>query len=143
MNAINIARDLIKVSEGLKLKAYKPTPNDPWTIGYGATGPDIKEGTVWTVAQSDSDLERRLKIIQTMILGAMKVSLNDSQLAALIDFVYNLGFNAFFGSSLRRRINDKDPKASDEFLRWVHDDGKVLPGLVIRRQSERQLFIKS
>ena len=32
------AREFIQGSEGFKACAYKPTPNDVWTIGYGHTG---------------------------------------------------------------------------------------------------------
>ena len=49
----------IKQEEGLRLNAY-PDPlshGDPWTIGYGSTGPDIRQGVVWTQEQADAALE--------------------------------------------------------------------------------------
>ncbi len=48
----------LKSDEGCRLEAY-PDPlsgADPWTIGYGCTGPDIKQGTVWTQAQAEDAL---------------------------------------------------------------------------------------
>lgn len=57
----------LKRDEGLRLRAY-PDPlsefarggkgrGDPWTIGYGHTGPDVKQGVVWTEAQAEAALE--------------------------------------------------------------------------------------
>lgn len=48
----------LKRDEGLRLKAY-PDPlsgGDPWTIGYGHTGPDVLRGTVWTREQAEAAL---------------------------------------------------------------------------------------
>lgn len=56
----------LKRAEGLRLKAY-PDPEsefaktgkgspEPWTIGYGHTGPEVHEGLVWTKEQADAAL---------------------------------------------------------------------------------------
>jgi lysozyme len=48
----------LKRDEGLRLEAY-PDPiskGDPWTIGYGHTGPDVRRGTVWTLEQAEAAL---------------------------------------------------------------------------------------
>ena len=50
------AAEIIAEFEGLALKAYK-CPAGVWTIGVGATGPGIKEGTIWTKDQALSRLE--------------------------------------------------------------------------------------
>lgn len=52
----------LKLDEGCRLHAY-PDPlsgGDPWTIGYGCTGPKIKKGVVWTQLQADNEVERRV-----------------------------------------------------------------------------------
>jgi lysozyme len=45
-------------------------------------------------------------------------------------------------STLRRRINQRDwPSAANELRRWVYGGGKVLPGLVTRREAEVALLL--
>ncbi|MGE8289880.1 MAG: lysozyme, partial [Stenotrophomonas sp.] len=55
MSAQDNAAALVRKWEGCRLKAY-PDPasgGDPWTIGFGATGPGIRRGVVWTQQQAD------------------------------------------------------------------------------------------
>ena len=59
----------LKLDEGLKLTAY-PDPKsgkDPWTIGYGCTGPGIGKGTVWTQAQADGAILARVHLIESQL----------------------------------------------------------------------------
>ena len=59
------------------------------------------------------------------------------RLAAIVDFTFNLGAGRLQTSTLRRRINQRDwPTAASELRRWVYGGGKVLPGLVTRREAE-------
>jgi len=60
---------------------------------------------------------------------------------ALVDFVYNLGGGRLQTSTLRRRINSGNIEdARKEILRWNRGGGKVLKGLVLRRQAEACLI---
>ncbi len=65
--------DHLMEKEGFKLEAYKPTTkeNEPWTIGVGATGEGIDEGTVWTPEEVRTrlqvDIEERLPEIRRQI----------------------------------------------------------------------------
>lgn len=77
------------------------------------------------------------------------VNLNENQFSALVSFVFNLGPTKFQRSTLRKHLRDGEfEKAANEFGKWVkgdiNNDGKLdtLPGLVRRREAERQLFIK-
>lgn len=157
MSAIDIAIPVIKREEGCRLKAY-PDPasgGDPWTIGYGATGPGIRRGTVWTQEQAEQDLEERVVEIAEQIVNEVDVPLSDVQLAALISFVYNVGIGrhdkpgtpeyegtGFRGSTLLRKLNEGDYEAAaDQMLRWNRAAGKVNPVLVGRRARERELFL--
>ena len=141
-----IALDLIKQAEGCELVAYAdPEPTAPggilWTIGYGATGPDITEGTVWSQEQADADLANRLVSINRTITQGVRVRINAQQRAAVVDFTYNVGAGQFLGSTLFRTLNAGDyDGAAEQFLRWNKDDGEVEPGLVRRRAIERALF---
>jgi len=62
---------------------------------------------------------------------------SDSRLAGIVDFTFNLGSGRLQTSTLRRRINQRDwSQAAHELGRWVYGGGKILPGLVKRREAE-------
>lgn len=66
----------------------------------------------------------------------------EGRLAAIVDFTFNLGAGRLQTSTLRRRINQRDwIAAGQELRRWVYGGGKVLPGLVSRREAEVTLLI--
>jgi lysozyme len=66
----------------------------------------------------------------------------EGRLAAIVDFTFNLGAGRLQASTLRRRVNQRDwPGAAQELRRWVYGGGKVLPGLVFRRESESWLVL--
>lgn len=132
---LSVLYALIRRFEGCRLRAYK-CPAGVWTIGWGATGPDIVEGLVWTQAQADKRLERDAMLFAAGTLNLCPV-LRDNQLSAIADFAYNLGLTRLKGSTLRRRLNAGDMQgAAVELLKWTRGGGRVLPGLVLRRQAE-------
>lgn len=54
---------------------------------------------------------------------------------------YNLGAMRLQTSTLRRWVNQQDcAAAATELRRWVYGGGKVLSGLVARREAEAQLL---
>ncbi|MFW5454076.1 lysozyme [Thioalkalivibrio sulfidiphilus] len=66
----------------------------------------------------------------------------ENRLAAIVDFTFNLGAGRLQTSTLRRRVNERDwEAAARELRRWVYDGGKVLPGLVARREAEAALIV--
>lgn len=134
-------KQLIKDSEGLELKAYL-CPAGVWTIGYGDTGPDVKEGLVITKEEAERRLEARLRGFEKGVNALVAVPLSQHQYDALISLVYNIGLGNFKTSTLLRKLNAGDYEgAADEFPRWNKSKGKVLTGLVKRREAERKLFI--
>lgn len=61
----------------------------------------------------------------------------EGRLAAIVDFTVNLGGGRLQSSTLRRRVNQRDwSGAATELRRWVYGGGKILPGLVARREAE-------
>jgi lysozyme len=71
------------------------------------------------------------------------VPLSQNQFDALVSLAYNIGTNAFKTSTLVKYLNALDFKAAaDEFLKWNRGGGKVMKGLVRRRETERALFLK-
>jgi len=116
------------------------TGGEPWTIGWGATGPDIGPGTVWTQQQCDarlaSDVARHARDV-AIALGDAPTT--PAQFDALTSFHYNTG--AIARSTLLRRHLAGDYKgAADEFARWNRAGGRVLKGLVRRRAAEARLY---
>ena len=64
------------------------------------------------------------------------------RLAAIVDFTFNLGAGRLQTSTLRRRVNQRDwPSAGQELRRWVYGGGRVLVGLVTRREAEAALLV--
>ncbi len=63
------------------------------------------------------------------------------QFCAIADFTYNLGAGRLQTSTLRRKLRALDWEGAQEQLKlWVRGGGKVLPGLVKRRDAEAKLL---
>ena len=132
--------DLIKKHEGLRLKAYLPTPNDVWTIGYGHTR-DVRPGQVISQSQAEDFLRQDLDWVENSLNKSVKVPLKQNQYDALASLVYNIGATNFQSSTLLRKLNTGDYKgASEQFLVWNKQKGRTLKGLVKRRQEEKDYF---
>lgn len=142
------ALDLIKRSEGWVDHAY-PDPasgGEPWTIGYGHTSaagpPKVTKGMQISRADGETILARDLEAVESTVRSVVKVPLTDNQFGALISFTFNLGPANLRSSTLLTKLNAGDyAGAADEFGRWVHGGGKVMPGLVKRRAAEKALFL--
>ncbi len=131
---------LIKQFEGLRLKSYKDV-GGILTIGYGYTGPEVHPETVWTESQANFAMLARCNAIASILTGCVVPVLRQHQLDALVSFCYNVGQNAFRGSTLLKAINQRDAVATaEQWLRWDHVGGKVVPGLLRRREAELTLF---
>lgn len=144
MTWLDMAINLAKQFEGCKLEAY-PDPEYGWrvaTVGFGATGPSITQGTVWTQAQADADLQYRMSGVGNHIDSLVTIPIGDEQKAALCDLAYNIGLGAFGSSTLLRMLNGHNMQgAADQFLVWNKSNGVVLDGLVNRRKAERAMFM--
>ena len=141
--------DLIKHYEscakaigGGKFTAY-PDPGtgaDPWTIGWGTTGPDIKKGLVWTQAECDARFDHDiLTYVATVAKCIGTVKTTQNQFDAMTSFQYNTGK---LGAStlLKKHIAGEFTGAATEFGKWTLAAGKVMPGLVKRRAAEAALY---
>ena len=134
---------LIKESEGCVLKSYQDCGKGVWTIGYGHTGAEVCKGLTWTQANADEHLVARATEALTQLLDASPTLTGETpeRIAALADFVYNLGIGNYNKSSLKMRVSQSNWKAAQvEIKKWTKAGGKVLPGLVIRRQKEADLL---
>ncbi|CAB4137532.1 COG3772 Phage-related lysozyme (muraminidase) [uncultured Caudovirales phage] len=136
---------LIKKYEGLRLNSYL-CPSGLATIGYGATfyenGSRVQLGEKITIDRADSLLLMQIKLFENEVRRIVKSALNENQLGALVSFCFNIGGGAFSKSTLAKKANTNpnDPTIRDEFMRWTRGGGKVLPGLVKRREAEATLY---
>ncbi len=136
--------DLIRRFEGCRLDAYPDpgTGGDPWTIGYGATGPGIAPGVVWTQEEAEARLVEDIAQFAGAVERALTVPVSANEFAAMVALAFNIGAGAFKKSTLLRLVNDGHfEAAAEQFLRWNRAGGREMPGLTRRRQAERQLFL--
>ncbi len=144
--AVGVAAALARGFEGLYLTPYL-CPAGVATIGYGATY--YENGS--RVQLTDPPITRAraeallLWMVRTVYLPSVlrlcPAVDNPQRLAALIDFTFNLGAGALKGSTLRKRVNDGDWDAVPAELRkWSRGGGRVLRGLVLRREAEAVLI---
>ena len=135
---------LNKVPKNDPLRRAHPyiCPAGFWTVGFGhlckSDHPPI------TQAEAEVYLAEDLMTALTATLRYCPVlaTESESRLAAIVDFTLNLGAGRLQASTLRRRINQLDwAVAGQELRRWVYGGGKVLPGLVTRREAEVLLLL--
>lgn len=144
MNISDAGLNLIRAHEGLRLDAYPDpaTGGDPWTIGYGHTGPDVSPGLTITEDRAAELLRQDCAASERCIARHVQVPLTQGQFDALCSFIFNIGCEAFHNSTMLRLINDgRFEDAARQFGHWVHAAGKVMPGLVTRRAAEREVFL--
>ncbi len=146
MNINENGLNLIKTSEGLRLNAYPDpaTGGDPWTIGYGSTGPDVKKGLTITQEDAETRLKNDIAKFETGVSNLVKVPLTSNQFSALVCFSFNVGIGNLKASSLLRLLNSgaKNEDIAAQFLRWDKAGGKSMPGLTTRRKAESDLFLR-
>ena len=134
--------NLLKKFETLKLEAYKPTPNDVFTIGYGHTL-NVKKGDVCTLEQAEAWLRQDIEWAENTVNCHCKIELNENQFSALVCIAFNIGEGNFNSSTLLKNLNlGKVKDASNQFEIWDKQRGKVLDGLLKRRLEEKALFDK-
>jgi lysozyme len=130
--------------EGCRLTAY-PDPGsggDPWTIGYGHTGPNVHPGLVITQEQAEEFLRQDVAKAAADVNARVKIEITQDEFDALVDFAFNCGCGNLNNSTLLRKLNAGDVEgAAEEFLKWDMAAGKHLAGLAKRREAEKELFL--
>lgn len=134
----------IKRWEGVKLKAYQCSAN-VWTIGVGHTAamgnPKPVAGMKITEAEADDILRRDLRSVESDVIAAVKVHLNQRQFDTLVSFVFNVGSGALNKSTLLKKLNaGKYDEVPSELMKWTRAGGRVVQGLVNRRKAEADLW---
>ena len=130
---------ILKFFEGCKLTAYQDSVG-VWTIGYGHTK-GVYEGMTITQEEAEQMLLTELEEYEGYVEKYVTVPLTQNQFDALVVWVYNLGPTNFRKSTLLKELNSGNyTAAGKEITRWNKAGGKVLAGLVRRREAEAKLF---
>jgi len=130
---------LIKKFEGCRLEPYFCSGN-VLTIGYGHTK-DVIENMSITEDTAEALLKEDLKDFEEQVSNLVKVELNQNQFDALIAWTFNLGSGNLSSSTLLKKLNNSEyDEVPEQIKRWNKAGGKVLEGLVRRREAEALLF---
>jgi lysozyme len=140
--------ELIKQFEGFSAVPYM-CPAGVATIGYGSTRyadgrkVTMTDNTI-TVDGAVQLLKQTLNQYELAVDSYCRDDINQNQFDALVDFAYNCGNGNLKSSTLLKKvnINPNDPTIADEFKKWNKGGGKVLKGLVKRREAEVNLYFK-
>lgn len=112
-----------------------------WTICYGETA-NVKKGQHKTTEQCNASLARELTEYNKQMNSVVKVTLEPYEEIAYTSFVWNLGITNFKKSTLLKKLNaGYKAQACEELLKWNRAGGKVVQGLVNRRQAEHKLCL--
>ena len=131
--------DLIKHFEGCELESYRCSAN-VLTIGYGTTK-NVVEGMKISQHQPEELLMKDLEEFEEYVEDLIDVPLEQNQFDALVAWTYNLGPTNLKTSTLRKVLNKGAyDDVAEQIKRWNKANGKVLKGLVRRRNAEAELF---
>lgn len=131
--------NLIKSFEGLRLTAYR-CPAGKWTIGYGHTK-GVKKGMYISEEVATHFLIEDVQRVEPVINSYDGIyHWTQNEFDALVSFAFNCGT-----TNLRRLLKygiRTKSQIANAFLLYTKANGKVLRGLVRRRNAERKLFVK-
>lgn len=143
---------VIQYCEQCRLKSY-PDPESggaPWTVGWGATGPGIGPGVVWTQDQADTRLARDIVLVESDANNAIRLPVTQGQFDGFVSILYNVGHGSpirdgiirlktTYPSTLLRLLNAGDFQGAREaFASWVGHPPML--GLRRRRRMEQALW---
>lgn len=125
--------------EGYRDEAYVPAPGDVPTIGWGTTAgvqPGDRIDPTRALIRLHDDARAHARRLAACIGD---VPLYPHEWDAYVSWAYNVGTDAACKSTLVRLLRTTPPDytgACAELKRWVYFNGRVLPGLVARREAE-------
>ena len=133
---------IIKAFEGCRLDAYQDVVGI-WTIGFGSTE-GVAPGMHISPEEAEQRLLDHLQVLMGEITDIVPDDTTENQFSALVCLAYNIGIGNLRSSTLIRKLCSGDTQgAADEFLRWDKAGGKVVTGLLRRREAERELFLSA
>lgn len=136
---LTVCLGLCGSAEGLRQTAYQDvSPMRVWTACFGETR-GIKQGDHFTVGQCNTMLEGRLQEFAAKVDKCTTAELPDLRKAAMVDFSYNEGEGRYCKYIAPELNAGKTAQACDHLLHFTTAGGITFPGLVNRRQAERDL----
>ena len=139
MNISEEGLSLIKKFEGCELKAYRCAAN-VLTIGYGSTK-GVTEDMEITKEEAESILKEEMHEYEGYVNDMVKVPLKQNQFDSIVSWVFNLGSTNLSSSTLLKKLNNSEyDEVPSQIKRWNKAGGKVLDGLIRRREAEALLF---
>jgi len=100
------------------------------------------DSRIFSTGEVDGLLAFDLQRFEVGITRLFPMVLAQGQFDALVSFAFNLGLGGVQRSTLRSKVlRGEMEAAADEFLKFTRGGGKILPGLVKRRNDERALFL--
>ena len=130
---------LIKKFEGCKLESYKCAAG-VWTIGYGSTKLITQDMSI-TQDEAEKLLIKDIAEFEEFVLEASEMPLSQHQFDALVSWTFNLGGGNLNSSTMLKVLNTGDyENVPTQIKRWNKAGGKVLEGLIRRREAEALLF---
>jgi len=150
-------KEMIKHHEGVRYKPYR-CPAKLWTVGVGHVLYPVQgrlpldqrdsfplesnDNRTFSSDEVNGILSSDLQRFETGITKLFPVVLAQGQFDALTSFAFNLGLGGVQRSTLRSKVlRGEIEEAADEFLKFTRGGGRILPGLVKRRNDERALFL--
>lgn len=137
---ISICIACVGAEEGLRTVAYRD-PVGIWTGCFGETK-DVYPEDRWTPEQCREKLGSRIEEFGRGVDSCVHVPMSPSRKAAYTSLAYNVGIDTFCKSSVAHKANAEDTQGScDAMLLYVYAKRIKLPGLVKRRERERELCL--
>ena len=157
MKVSDKAIKMIKHHEGVRQRPYR-CPAKLHTVGVGhvlyprqaqlkmeerdAYPLEYKDDRTFSMEEVDEILRDDLNRFERGVERYCPVKLTQGQFDALVSFAFNVGLGTLQRSTLRQKVlRGEIEEAADEFLKFTRGGGKILPGLVKRRNDERALFL--
>ena len=148
---------MIRHHEGVRFKPYR-CPAKLWTVGVGhvlypnqgrlpldqrdAYPLELHDNRTFSKDEVDGILSTDLIRFEVGVARLFPMVLTQGQNDALVSFAFNLGLGGVQRSTLRQKVlRGEIEEAADEFLKFTRGGGRILPGLVKRRNDERALFL--
>ena len=131
---------------GKPISRYEDAKGFP-TIGYGHLITESEKAKNLylngiTEEEANALFKQEIAVFERNILRVVTVELTQHEFDALVSFSFNVGTGNFNGSTLLKLLNqNKKKEAAEQFTRWIRSKGVILPGLVRRREAERDLFL--
>lgn len=133
--------EFIKKQEGFSPEAYKPLPTDRWTMGYGSTfvdGVAVQEGDSIDEEEANNLLTQSVNTLADK-LNPVPENVTQQEFDAVVSLAYNIGLSSFKHSDTGSLFYSGE-NIADKFPIWNRSGGRVIQGLVNRREQERAMY---